>query len=921
MAVKLLSKYNTITEALGFNLTDQQARKFGFNPLKRKQDIIETVAAMYNYDITQSTFNSANYNVYYYNDPTKSYFFREFDDLEHEGLLQAVNDLYSIQTYLPIPNCTCSGKKITGAGTEQYKSEYVYKNNSLVSCSLYASSSGQVAYNSQKWIGDYGKTSPWSSNNKTSYTHAFVDQRTEILKTITDSNSVITGFKDFIWSTYKPIMLWDDITNGNAKLWGRLIPNYSIFLIAKDDTIKVNLEANIEYLNDACRSIDTYDEIMIKITGATSKTDSLFYNGVLIGYRVGLYIYIFPPTTGLHYVFYDKKNINLSSYPLITDENGHQYIDWDNIYYNAEYTEALGAAEVDPRILDKLDGMYYIDCDEYNPQISTIEILGCAFWHDRGNYFNVPNNIFPQLIIRNGQNSDAYYVWAGMQYGILRYKHRQKFTDEQYNILYTASQQTTITAAEKQQLLYYIVTNFITVTNPTFADIIEYAAILNVTEQSFDIGWCAPMIFNSYDSPYTLPPGSSLKYEKNTILGSHTFTYTTNDPIDVLQAAGFSEPFSTKLTISVDDAWVQMSYVGLVDQSGTNAMLNLDTLAHGSIVAPYAGEAIINQARFTYALKNIHATTRFALTGSSNLIPGGYQEFNVPVHTISDDNVDTTDHYNTLYDIHPPYSVYLQYYVSKRSIFGVLNKTNNKILGIMISAPRYSNKISIDRDGWQTHIGAIDIYYETTIGNNGAIYPYDAVGDAFFVTSYPKVDELYSKYPGVLDFSNDISDIVSPSFTDKSIMYNLLDFATIINIPKNSDGTYNFSSVTSLVFSSKETKSYKPSRYTVKLAPRGFRGMHIKLLLGTKQTVHDSKYNGLLASWKAHSYSRSFVQDEWLEIVYNTNKDTYSIDLTGMVEYLSKLKYLEYTLDISHVEDVLLMINSSATLLVTGTDY
>ncbi len=368
---KLLSKYNTITEALGFNLTAAQAKKFGFTPTKRNIDIIETNAAMFNYDITTSTVASYSMNgsvwTYVDYDATHSYFAKEFDDLQHEGLFQGlVNQFNSNGSATQLPACTLSGRKITGTSTSQPNADrFVYKNNSLVPAGVWE----QLKSNQQQWIGDWGKTTPYG-NSATSYTHAFLDQRNEILKTVTDANNVVTTFKDFKWLTKnKRIFLWSNVTDGSLAKAGEWIPHYSLFFIAQTEDIRTRLKAELDTLKDNCtKTIVEYDALMMKITGATSVTQNIFYNGVLLGYRgPGSIIYIFPPTTGIHTAFCPDDG--LTAYPL--DEHG--YIDYDSIVYGTTYTRALGAAGVNPNILDKVEGCYYIDCNAYNePELPAI---------------------------------------------------------------------------------------------------------------------------------------------------------------------------------------------------------------------------------------------------------------------------------------------------------------------------------------------------------------------------------------------------------------------------------------------------------------------------------------------------------------------------------------------------------------------
>ena len=384
---KMLTQYNTLTEALAFNQTKDEAKEFGYYETMHTKTIMETnlkmfhildpkyifyrygqspVSGLWGY-MPSSTYDSSTGQAT--GTSTETAFAVEFMNTEPSGTFQP---LYKA---IPFPKATYGTsakgnmREIIGSGTDTIEDRL---NWGIVKSGVLSTYDRDYSLNiclvyTQNYFGDWGQTDRpkdssghYTTNN---FTNNVREQREIIMKSRYKQNGYNTfdffPFTDFRWLENKKIFLWSDITDGVAKSLGNLIPEGSIFFICSDENVKTRLEAELPTLKDDCTgTLDIYQDTIKRITGVTSIWADGFYTNLLVGFRSEGNIFVFYPTMGINSLFCNDGG---EAYPL--NKNG--YIDFSAIDYRKKYTKGVGAACLHPRTVAKTDALYYIYADQF----------------------------------------------------------------------------------------------------------------------------------------------------------------------------------------------------------------------------------------------------------------------------------------------------------------------------------------------------------------------------------------------------------------------------------------------------------------------------------------------------------------------------------------------------------------------------
>lgn len=405
-----LIKYNTLTEALAFNLTEEQLKLYYWLPeysYKNYNAISKKLMNQYE-PYPKETSNSEEYQ-------------RQFLYEVREGILPLEVEIDKIKYKFPYSNeylnyiktiqntLFCYKSNISSVLYEivilqnenkQYTlgeitSNFISNlNNNLISGRIIPTrisveivnpttsktaysyvNSPNLATNINDFITDIDITFPNGKSNKEiidSIYNPNIHIYNSMLIGDKDGGIKYTPFKDFRWFENKKLWTLDEILLKDFYSMSNLIPEGSIILICNTQEIKDKLQLELDTIYEQVSTPEKYFELLNKLSGNSfykevysddnqSELDSEFNgffiekrlrncqlkNIVQLGYRNRDILYIFSPVVGLNTIFYSDTE---EDYPL--DESG--YIAWDKIDYRKKYTKGLGAAKISPNIMYKL---------------------------------------------------------------------------------------------------------------------------------------------------------------------------------------------------------------------------------------------------------------------------------------------------------------------------------------------------------------------------------------------------------------------------------------------------------------------------------------------------------------------------------------------------------------------------------------
>ena len=360
MAKKLLTTYNTLTEALAFNLTYNDHLRLGYIEYQSMDNIRTTYKTMFrlydkdgSFDVNKWSITTTNpiYSHYHQKDS----FIEEFEDTQcfrrYFGSINSVpltgQTKYDIMAHDQTRRLFTKDNITTADGTPALAS--IAKEG----CIYEYTTSDWNRIDQEPTHGEYIDT------YYTGIAWSHLPFRFELLTTRQiqqeDNTILYSSFKDFRWLENKKIITLDDFTNNTIYNLANLIPEYSLMIVCKNDTIKTALEAELNTLKDNVETYDKFNALIKKISG----TNTLKYNLYYIAYRSDGYLYLFSSAFNLNSLF--VYNDTGEDYPL----NRNGYIDYNAIDYRKTYTKALGAAKIHPRVIQKFDCLRYTAIDPF----------------------------------------------------------------------------------------------------------------------------------------------------------------------------------------------------------------------------------------------------------------------------------------------------------------------------------------------------------------------------------------------------------------------------------------------------------------------------------------------------------------------------------------------------------------------------
>ena len=370
-----LSKYNTLTEALAFNLTTDEIKEYAYYRTYENR-IIKDVNFyhVYKFDLSTTTNNR-------YYQGALSNFNAEFSDTKIR--LQQVSTSCGrlLQTKKHSEYSVFYGREIditAGLKTSlSYTNDLIVYNNCLMG-------GIETIYKirTDSYPIYYGSTIPTTkriNNDTEQYNLMFYVPRYDIMsnfKTSIDSThkTFLDTFSDFRWYDTKLVWLLSDIYDNTLLNESHNIPDCSIFLFARDADTKTRLEAQLPTLETQCTgTIETFVSLLNIIGNTSVWYPDNFYNSVYIGYVFNGFLYVFQGDSfGLNSLFMRPSESNGGeAYPLTSEG----YIDYDAIDYRKTYTNAVGAAKLNPRAIAKLNDMYYTSINHFDPYPTVPDVI------------------------------------------------------------------------------------------------------------------------------------------------------------------------------------------------------------------------------------------------------------------------------------------------------------------------------------------------------------------------------------------------------------------------------------------------------------------------------------------------------------------------------------------------------------------
>lgn len=357
-----LTKYNTLSEALAFNLTAEDIETLGYIDIGREghqnregiKSIVNTNRKLLNHiAIPSENYNTMGYlgwggskGYFNWSKTNLSPYELEYQEDNLQGLfILLINGLKSVSvnsyrtsTYMKhSPN----DFKIYPDSISETAGSATYKNGVLT----YLHLGDTLCVNFQQICGTYSDTL-FNGACYITYVPRFHLLLSRLKQTGATSFQY-NPFSDFRWLENKKIFLANDFkaTTGeecSIEKLANLIPEGSLFFICANANDKTTLETELP----------TMQESVATPEGLTALYNKFSYH-TQIGYRSGSSIYVFMSAFGFNSLFYTDSG---EDYPL--DKSG--YIDYSKLDFRKVYTKALGAAKIHPRVIQKLEAMQYL---------------------------------------------------------------------------------------------------------------------------------------------------------------------------------------------------------------------------------------------------------------------------------------------------------------------------------------------------------------------------------------------------------------------------------------------------------------------------------------------------------------------------------------------------------------------------------
>lgn len=348
--MKALTKYNTLSEALAFNLTNEEIDEFGYFETLQKEEYVKKIYEKLMNNVFEDEKNVYEYKVEgtakRYTANTRKYNQSEFE-LENKDseFMQRTNSLLSVNN--------ASKEKSLNIGNNAF-SRFLAKDKTnidygvlerwIFNNALFYCHSTRIPNNYLPFFGDYSGTKPFNfiSGVFTGLTYIFHTN-----SQYKNGKLLFSSFKDFRWlENKKTFTFTDDIIDSDIFEYANLIPNHTIGYLCKKEIYEEFIKEEPTF-KEKCK---TLDEII--------KLEKKYRNKVFIFYRNINHFHMFFNNCFIHDLFcYDSGE----RFPL--DDNG--YIDYTKLDFRKIYTTGLGSANVNINLLTKLIDTQIAGCDTF----------------------------------------------------------------------------------------------------------------------------------------------------------------------------------------------------------------------------------------------------------------------------------------------------------------------------------------------------------------------------------------------------------------------------------------------------------------------------------------------------------------------------------------------------------------------------
>ena len=341
-----LQQYNTLAEAIAYNLTENDLKELGYINTNGNMDGLYNNYYQNRYNFTENTHYRPGLAKQIDEELWRNYK-EKHAKLEFDTTDNIVSCGFTSNLIGPL-------KKDSNELDLTHNDKFKASGYTSYCCAINGTITAfylNFATNKINFFGNFQKSTVTSNETSGLYL-SLRDPLTRTLLTRTDlDNKGSFYYKpivDFRWLENKKVIKLSELQDGTFFNIISLIPNYTIGFV----------------YNDTNNTKSTYDEFVADIANIRDIISS-YDNLMVFENKYGGYYTVYYRINGVLYfgTFNDISIMAMGSldtkedYPL--NKNG--YIDYNSIDYNKEYTSAIGAAKINYKIFTKMLGWTYCD--------------------------------------------------------------------------------------------------------------------------------------------------------------------------------------------------------------------------------------------------------------------------------------------------------------------------------------------------------------------------------------------------------------------------------------------------------------------------------------------------------------------------------------------------------------------------------
>lgn len=359
-----LIKYNTFTEALAYNLTNEEQEILGYventassNMRVHNKKFTNTINSIVNIHPNFNFHSTGILETEYNPSFNKCYSFPDSYLYGYNMFKETKTPVYNKDKNTPLSDYLYDTKidLSKNSNSDSFYSVYHYGVliNSYISYDKWFSNyqnRGMVNYRlvfGNYLFDDHTDRSYWCYNQY--LTKDYFLSKSLFHSRLVQENTTsyyYEKFKDFRWMNNKKILIRGNILDNIIYDYSNLIPEGSIFFIVNSVELKEKLEAQLPTIREKVKTLEGCKEVYTALGLSPNNTNIAF------AYRSQDYMYITSSNVQLSLLNFKDEG---EDYPL--DESG--YIAWNKIDYRKKYKHYLGAAKLNPRFVHQFTSMFY----------------------------------------------------------------------------------------------------------------------------------------------------------------------------------------------------------------------------------------------------------------------------------------------------------------------------------------------------------------------------------------------------------------------------------------------------------------------------------------------------------------------------------------------------------------------------------